>query len=130
VFGEAGPFEILAGQVRIPDVCFVAWQRLPDRRLPERPIPAVAPNLAVEILSHSNTRAEMQRKLDDYFSAGVQLVWYIDPPTRTARVYTAVDQHTEIDEQGALSGGDLLPGFELSLADLFARAERRGRPGS
>ena len=63
------------------------------------------------------------RKLRDYFAAGVQLVWYIDPSTRTARAYTAEDDGVEFGIGDVLSAGDLLPGFELSLARLFAKLD-------
>lgn len=121
-----GMLRIFPDQVRIPDVSFVRWEQFPGGKLTSEPAPAIAPDLAIEVLSKGNTAAEMDRKLRDYFTAGVRLVWYIDPPTRTARAYTSVDQCTEIDEQGTLRGGDVLPGFELPLADLFARAERTG----
>jgi len=87
------------------------------------PIPAMAPNLAVEILSEGNTPGEMERKLRDYFAAGVRLVWYIDPRSHTARTYTTPDKCEVLTEQGILSGGDVLPGFELSLAELFAEID-------
>jgi len=128
VTGADGTIRLMAGQVRIPDVAFFSWNRFPDRRLPEEPIPDLAPDLAIEVLSPGNTEAEMRRKLRDYYTAGARLVWYIEPRQRTARVYTAVDQETEIGEDQSLSGGDVLPGFELPLRDLFARAERRS-PG-
>src|SRR5208282_3410633 len=87
--------KILPDQIRAPDVSFIRWERLPGRGSPKPPIYAIAPDLAVEILSESNTTAEMDRKLRDYFQAGVRLVWYIDPTTRTARAYTAEDACTE-----------------------------------
>jgi len=130
VAGADGMLRIFPDQVRIPDVSFICWEQFPDRKLPEEPAPSIAPDLAVEILSKGNTPAEMDRKLRDYFAAGVRLVWYIDPPTRSARVYSAVDECTKIDESGTLTGGEVLPGFELPLAELFARAERRGPQGS
>lgn len=122
-----GALRILLGQVRIPDACFIAWDRFSGRRLPKTPIPAVAPDLAVEILSEGNTPGEMERKLRDYFAAGVRLVWYIDPRSRTARVYTSPERCEELGAQGTLSGGDVLPGFELSLAALFAEIDTPGR---
>ena len=124
VAGADGPVRLFPGQVRIPDVGFVSWEHLPGRKLPSQPIPALAPDLAVEVLSKGNTEAEMQRKLRDYFTAGVRLVWYVDPRTQSARAYTAEDQCTEIGPDGSLSGGEVLPGFELPLAELFARAQR------
>lgn len=124
--GADGPVRLLPRQVRIPDVSFISWDRLPGGKVPEEPIPALAPDLAVEVLSPGNTAAEMQRKLRDYFAAGVRLVWYIDPATRSARAYTGVYQGVEVPPEGALSGGEVLPGFELPLAELFARAEKSG----
>ena len=121
-----GTLRILPGQVRVPDACFVAWDRFPGGTLPKVAIPAVAPDLAVEILSEGNTPGEMERKLRDYFAAGVRLVWYIDPRSRTARAYTAPGVCEELAEQGILSGRDVLPGFELSLAGLFAEMDRSG----
>ena len=64
----------MADLVRIPDVAFTRWDRLPDRRRPTSPVPRLAPNLTVEILSRGNTRAEMAAKRRDYFVAGVELV--------------------------------------------------------
>ncbi len=123
--GGDGLLMILPGQVRAPDVSFIRWERLPGRHSSKaKPaIYAVAPDLAVEILSKGNTAREMKRKLRDYFQAGVRLVWYIEPKSRTARAYTAVREWTEIGPNDSLSGGDVLPGFELPLADLFARVD-------
>lgn len=122
VLGADGTLKILPRQVRVPDVCFIAWERFANRQFPAEPIPSLVPDLAVEVLSEGNTDAEMQRKLRDYFAAGVRLVWYIDPRARSARSYTAENRFVEVDESGSLSGGDVLPGFELSLAELFAKA--------
>lgn len=124
--GEGGTLRILPGQVRIPDVSFVSWDRMPAQ---SGPIPAVTPDLAVEVLSESNTEREMSRKLREYFAGGARLVWYIDPPTRTARAYTSPEQYVFVDEEGSLTGGDVLPGFELRLKDLFAVLERPTAPG-
>lgn len=123
VFAPDGLLKILTSQIRAPDVSFIRWERFPGGRLPEAAIYAVSPNLAAEILSKGNTKAEMDRKLRDYFRSGVQLVWYIDPKTRTAKSYRGKDDCQDIAADGLLSGGEVLPGFELKLADLFARVE-------
>jgi len=122
VLGEAGTLRILPTQVRVPDVCFISWDKFPNRQLPAQPVPRLAPDLAVEVLSPGNTEAEMWRKLHDYFAAGVRLVWYVDPRMRSARAYTAADQCVALGEQDSLSGGEVLPGFELPLKDLFTKA--------
>lgn len=122
VLGADGTLRIFPHQVRVPDVCFISWNRFPDRKLPTEPIPDLAPDIAIEVLSKGNTEQEMQRKLHDYFTAGVRLVWYIHPDTRSAVSYTAENQSVETAESQSLSGGDVLPGFELPLRELFAKA--------
>jgi len=125
VLGPDGTLKILPTQVRIPDVSVILWEHFPERQLPGEPIPAIAPDLAVEVLSEGNTPGEMERKKRDYFRAGVRLVWYLDPRTRTVEVRTGPDQCVVVREDGLLDGGDVLPGFRLPLAELFARAEGR-----
>ena len=66
----------------------------------------------------------MGRKLVEYFHAGVRLVWYVDPKKRTVRVYTAPDKSALLREDQTLHGGDVLPGFSLSIREYFAKAER------
>ena len=70
----------------------------------------------------------MERKLREYFLAGVRLVWMIDPSKRTAEVYTAPDAPAaHLDETQALDGGDVLPGFTLPLAGLFGASPAEPR---
>jgi Uma2 family endonuclease len=121
--GEGGLLKVLPAQIRAPDVSFIRWERLPGRDSPKPAVYAIAPDLAAEILSENNTKAEMDRKLKEYFKAGVRLVWYIEPATRTARAYLSLDDWTEIGPGDALSGGDVLPGFRLPLSELFARVD-------
>jgi len=126
VLAPDGMLRILPQQVRVPDVSFIRWEQFPNRQFPPGAILALAPDLAIEVLSQGNTPAEMQRKLRDYFTAGVRLVWYIDPATCSAKAYTAEDRCVEVTETQCLSGGDVLPGFELSLKNLFAKAGQSG----
>lgn len=126
ILGPDGTLRILHKQVRAADVAFLSWDRFPNRRLPKKPIPPLVPDLAIEILSKSNTKGEMKRKLRDYFDAGVRLVWLIDPPTRSAKSYTAADRFEPVPPNGTIDGGDVLPGFILSLQELFDNAEATG----
>ena len=87
--GPDGTLKLTTGLVRIPDVSFVSWDRLPDRQPPKGPIPLLPLDLAVEVISQGNTRAEMERKLREYFDAGTRLVWFVYPKTRTVHVYTS-----------------------------------------
>lgn len=126
VTGADGTVELMPDLVRIPDVAFTIWKNLPGLRLPAEPIPRLAPNLTVEVLSRGNTAKEMAAKRRDYFAAGVQLVWEVDPETRTVLVYTSPEQATTLQVGDVLDGGAVLPGFTLPLRQLFAELDRQG----
>ena len=123
VTGEAGTIRLIPGLVRIPDVAFVSWDRPSWPEAPKVPIPQLAPDLVVEVLSKSNTKREMARKLREYFEAGVRSVWIVDPKKRTVRQYHALDQSVLLSEDQSLDGGAILPGFVLRVKDIFARDE-------
>ncbi|MBX9579500.1 MAG: Uma2 family endonuclease [Gemmataceae bacterium] len=118
--GADGFLRISTRYVRAPDVSFIRRDQLPGGKFPRQPIPALAPDLAVEVLSPTNTPAEMARKRKEYFDSGVRLVWVIDPKARTAGVYTSPDDVTALGPADTLTGGDVLPGFAVKVADLFA----------
>jgi Uma2 family endonuclease len=124
VVGADGMMRLFPGLVRIPDVAFISWKRYPRSKRRRAEIPAVVPNLVVKVLSKSNTSKEMARKLIEYFRAGVELVWYVDPTKWRVRVYTAPDRSVLLEEHHTLGGGDVLPGFSLSIRDWFAEARR------
>ena len=100
------------------------WNKLPDRRVPREPIPLIAPDLVVEVISKGNTGREMERKLSEYFEAGVRLVWYVYPNTSTARAFTSVEKYQELTITDSLDGGDVLPGFRLALSRLFDESKK------
>jgi Uma2 family endonuclease len=126
VTGPDGTVELMADLVRIPDVAFTSWDRMPGRRCPTAPVPRLAPNLAVEVLSRSNTPGEMVAKRGDYFAAGVELVWEIDPVARTVAVYTSTTQMIILTVADTLDGGAVLPGFVVHVQELFAELDRHG----
>lgn len=127
VYGADATLRLLPHLVRIPDVCFVSWDKLPDRELPAEPIPDLVPDLAIEVLSESNTKEEMRRKLREYFAVGVRLVWLIDPKTQSADVHTSATKKTAVGPDGSLSGGSVLPGLQINLKTLFVRAGQQRR---
>jgi Uma2 family endonuclease len=122
-----GMLRLMPGLVRIPDVSFIPWDSIPGGEFGHAPIASYIPDLAVEVLSESNTRKEIQRKLKDYFLTGTRLVWIIQPKTQTAQVYTSPDKFRRVAKNGELHGDPVLPGFVLSLADVFATPTRRPR---
>jgi Uma2 family endonuclease len=119
VTGGDGAFRLLPDNVRYPDVSFIPKDDIPEKESRGR-IWAVTPRFIVEVLSPSNTKKEIDRKLKDLFSTGCQLAWVIVPDTKTAKVYTSPKRFKEIDEHGTLDGGTVLHGFKVSLARLFA----------
>ncbi len=123
VHGSDSPHRFLTGQIRYPDVAFVAYDRLPDGRPTHEPIASWVPNLAVEVMSASNTKREMADKLEVYFASGVELVWYVYPDSKTVDVYTSPDACSTLEVDDALDGGEILPGFSLSIRKWFDKAE-------
>ena len=124
VVGADGFLRISDGRLRAPDVSFIRRAQFPDGRLPQRPgFLNVAPDLAVEVLSPGNTREEMQTKRNEYFAAGTQSVWIVDPRPRTVEVWTDAVTCRTLGETDALDGGNVLPGFTTSIRDLFAAGD-------
>ena len=120
VAGADGTVRLRPRRVRIPDVGFYAYASLPGGVMPAGPMPDVAPDLAVEVLSASNTRREMQIKRADYFAAGTRLVWEVDPPARAVDVYTTADgPPVRLTDADTISAEIVLPGFAVPVAELF-----------
>jgi Uma2 family endonuclease len=124
--GEGGMMRLFTGLVRIPDVAFIARTSFPNGKRPKGPVPAIAPDLAIEVLSKGNSKAEIAKKIREYFESGTRLVWLVDPRTRSVRIHTSPADSTRLDadtEGATLDGGLVLPGFRLPLADLFPPAD-------
>lgn len=120
VLGADGMIRVRRGLLRIPDVCFISIERLPGGKLPRKPVLDIVPNLVVEVLSESNTETEMQGKLREYFKAGVELVWHVNPHSRSVEVVTSPSKRVVVRGSQTLNGGDVLPGFKVKLKKLFA----------
>jgi Uma2 family endonuclease len=112
-------FELGVGLQRRPDVAYVSYQRWPRRRrIPRTNAWTVVPELAVEVVSLTNTFEEVVGKVSEYFTAGVQRVWIITPAEQRVYVYEPPAQIKVLTVQGELRDEFLLPGFSLSLAEL------------
>lgn len=131
VAGADAPYRLKPGQNRLPDVSFTTWERLPAADAHLQRVGRYAPDLAVEILSDSNTAAEMARKRREYFAGGTKVVWIIDPDDRTVEVYAnprQPDLMILLRATDTLDGGAVLPGFALPLAELFDDPQLNPRP--
>jgi Uma2 family endonuclease len=124
-FCPNAPIRVKPGRIRFPDTGFISWKHFPNEEFPEDKISNVMADLAIEVLSESNTIQEMDRKLDDYFAAGASLVWIVDPVTETVAVYTARNSKKTLSINDALDGAKALPGFKLPIKKLFARIHHR-----
>lgn len=127
ITGADGPMRVLGGQVRLPDVAYISNARLSDGELPDSKVPRLVPNIAVEVLSDGNTPREMEKKLHEYLTAGVELVWYVDPASRTVMVYRPDATSTLLKSTDDLTGETVLPGFRIAVADLFKSLPKKPR---
>ena len=110
----------LADTVRSPDAAFVRADRLPEKGIGSGWI-SVAPDLAIEIISPTETAASLEDKLADYRAAGTTLIWVIDPSTRSVSVRRAGAPEQRLTERDSIDGANVLPGFALPVAKLFER---------
>ena len=106
-------------RVRAPDVAFVAHPRLPEGRLPQGFLSG-PPDLAVEVLSHTDNPMDVQQKIRDYLDAGTRLVWLVAPQPKTVTIYRANGSAQLLRDHEVLTGEDVLPGLTIPLTEIFA----------
>jgi Uma2 family endonuclease len=105
---------------RRPDVAFVSDARWPAHRKPPKvAVWDMVPDLAIEIVSPSNTADHVQEKIHEYFTAGVSRVWVVYPGQQEVYVYATATQVQIVPLGQDLDGGELVPGFRLPLTALF-----------
>ena len=119
-FDSSTGFELPNGAVRSPDAAWVRRRRLArlSAEDKERFLP-LCPDFVIELLSPSDSRAALQRKMEEYRANGARLGWLIDPALRQVAVYEAGDGSEPRVERGVVTGGAVLPGFSLDLAAVF-----------
>mgnify|MGYP001267636373 CR=1 FL=1 len=108
---------------RTPDLMFYSAERFATYISAEadwraRPF-ALVPDLVIEVISPTDTYSAVSAKVDVYLRDGVRLIWIVDPQRRKAAVHTPGQPMQQLDEGNTLSGGEIIPGFTLLLADLF-----------
>ena len=105
--------------VRAPDIAFVRRDRIPPTGVPVA-YWELAPDLAVEVISPSESAEDIREKIHEYLAAGTSLVWIIYPRRRGVEVWRADGSRVELPATATLSGEDVVPGFELPVAEIFA----------
>ena len=100
----------------IPDIAFISTDRFPADRSKAFPVP---PDLAVEVVSPSDTLHRIQEKVFAYLEAGTQLVWVLEPRSKTVTVYRSETDITLLTRNDTLSGEDVVEGFTCQVAELF-----------
>lgn len=108
--------------VRAPDVSFVRREHLAGGKLPVGFLP-FAPDLAVEVVSSNDTAEEVQGKIRDYLEAGTGLVVVVYPRAKTVLVHQPSGEIRTLGIADTFDGGDVVPGFRYSIADLFEMNE-------
>lgn len=114
--GEHGGYRISATNVYAPDVGYIAKARLPV--MPSEGFVPMPPDLAVEVISPSNTPTQIITKVTNYLAVGT-VVWVVDIERRTVAIHTPTQMVEEIGQDGTIQGGALLPNFTLPVADIF-----------
>ncbi len=99
-----------------PDLAFVQHARVPEN--PDT-YPMLAPDLVIEVASPSQTGPSIEEKVSIYLSAGVRLIWAVDPTRRTVRVRRPDGTDRVLTDRDELDGEDVLPGFHLPVVKLF-----------
>ena len=102
--------------VRGPDFAFWKSERQKERPTGYFQIP---PDLAVEVISPSDTASRVSEKVEHYLKAGVSLVWLVDPELRIVTVAKQDGSSRPLDENDTLTGNDVLPGFSCKVGELF-----------
>jgi Uma2 family endonuclease len=123
VLGADGMQRMVPGLVRVPDVSYFARGKLTRSKHGASPIAPFVGNLVIEVVSKSNTKPEIARKLKEYFAAGSQLAWVVEPKRQTIRVHTTPDEFVVLGLDDWLDGGSVLPGFRLAVRELFESDE-------
>ncbi|MBD0254794.1 MAG: Uma2 family endonuclease [Cytophagales bacterium] len=121
-FDSSTAFGLPNTAVRSPDVAWVSnerWQALPEQA--RKQFPPLCPDFVIELKSESDQLPNVQKKMQEWLDNGCRLAWLIDPQTETVHVYQPGQETATVHPfRGELSGGEVLPGFSLQLAELLS----------
>ena len=119
VTGAEGAYRLTNHLVRTPAAAFCATDTFPGDTAPGEAAPDTIPQFVVEVPGSDSTPGELALRLEDYFTAGVKLIWVIDLERRTVFVHKTPTKFTEVSASGTLDTGRIAGGFKLAVAPLF-----------
>lgn len=108
-------------QLRKPDVSFIRADRMTNEVWDSGNCP-IAPDFAAEVISPNEEAEDVNRKVHEYLSVGVRLIWVLYPKTKTAWVFRAIGTGSWLTGSAELDGEDVIPGFKVPLDSLFPKA--------
>jgi Uma2 family endonuclease len=103
--------------VRGVDVAFISHERL--AQVQSKSFLDICPELIVEVMSPADTWSEVHEKLEEYFAVGAQLIWVVDPRRQRLHIYRSLTDLEILTDQDTLTGGEVLPGFQVPVVELF-----------
>ncbi len=126
VYGADLMARMKSRNIRLPDVAYVANPDVPGGKAVDEVVLSTCMTLAIAMISPGNTKKEMAQKRKEYFASGAKVVWQFDMKSRAVSVYSSPDEAIVLREGDTLEGREVLPGFMVNIADLFAQVDRQG----
>ena len=126
--GVSTGFQMDPYTLRVPDVQVTGWERMAAYDEDAGGWPQFAPDVAIEVVSPSNTPAEMERKTTEYFANGAQAVWIADPALRRVAIRRPDRPEQVFGHDDMLYGDPEIPGFACPVTDVFAVLDRMPTP--
>ncbi|MGD9854894.1 MAG: Uma2 family endonuclease [Planctomycetaceae bacterium] len=121
--GADGLARLQPGRIRIPDLGVYLLSRFPGGKAKRTAICDMAPDWAIEVLSRSNTKREMELKREQFFAAGTQRVWIVDPRKRTIEDWTSPKTMNMLTAEDSVSLDPILPDFRLNIGEWFSEMD-------
>lgn len=119
-FDSSGGFELPSGDIRAPEASWVAsdrWDALTSKQ--RKGFVPLCPDFVVELRSETDSLSDLQGKMREYLANGARLGWLIDPQNQRVEIYRNSQEIEVLEQPSQLSGGDVLPGFTLSLQSIW-----------
>ncbi len=120
-FDSSTAFALPNGSIRSPDAAWIALSRWNALSLEQKEkFSPISPDFVIELLSPSDSRKEIQAKLEEYLDNSCQLGWLIDPQKQQVEIYRSFQEKEVLEKPQTLSGEAILPGFILNLAKIWS----------